>query len=123
MPNPQYYLICKQETRILVDLPNPPKFLFITQGKILEQIFASKPSRAKSGCKMEKEREMREKSSSITLAKDMVRKRVREGFYLYLERQTYLSWINAKCPPPSTRENPKKGGATLGFWLGQMSGR
>jgi hypothetical protein len=41
----------------------------------------------------------------------MVRKRVRRGFYLYLERQTYLSWINAKCPPPSTRENPKEGGA------------
>jgi hypothetical protein len=47
MPNPQYYLICKQETKILVVLPNPPKFLFITQGKILEQILAPKPSRAK----------------------------------------------------------------------------
>jgi hypothetical protein len=57
------------------------------------------------------ERDVRSKSSSITIAQDMVKKIVRRGFYLYLERQTYLSWINAKCPPPSTRENPKKGGA------------
>jgi hypothetical protein len=28
---------------------------------------------------------------------------VRRGIYLYLERQTYLSWINVKCPPPSKR--------------------
>jgi hypothetical protein len=57
-----------------------------------------------------REQEMRWKSSSITLAQYIVKKRVRRGFYLYLERQTYLSWINAKCPPPSTRENPKEGG-------------
>jgi hypothetical protein len=53
-----------------------------------------------------REQEMRWKSSSITLAQDMVLKRVMGGFYLYLERQTHLSWINAKCPPPSKRENP-----------------
>jgi hypothetical protein len=57
MPNPQYYLICKQEARILVVLPNPPKFLFITQGKILEQILAPKPSRAKEWVQDGKERE------------------------------------------------------------------
>jgi hypothetical protein len=35
---------------------------------------------------------------------------MRRGIYLYLERQTYLSWINAKCPPPSKKGDPKKWG-------------
>jgi len=35
-----------------------------------------------------REREMRGKSSSITIVEDMVRKRVRKGIYLYLERQS-----------------------------------
>jgi hypothetical protein len=65
---------------------------------------------------MEQERERESgKSSSITIAQDMVRKRVREGFLLYLERQTHPSWINAKCPPPSTRGNPKGRAHHLGF--------
>jgi len=40
---------------------------------------------------------------------------VRKGIYLYLERQTYLSWINAKCPPPSKRVDPKARAYHLGF--------
>ena len=41
---------------------------------------------------MEQERERDwKKSSSITLAQDMVSVRVSGGIYLYLERQTYLS--------------------------------
>jgi hypothetical protein len=56
---------------------------------------------------MEQERErVSEKSSSITLAQDMVSERVRGGFLLYLERQTHPSWIYAKCPTPSKRGDP-----------------
>jgi hypothetical protein len=40
---------------------------------------------------------------------------VRRGIYLYLERQTYLSWINAKCPPPSKRVDLKVRAHHLGF--------
>ena len=40
---------------------------------------------------------------------------VRRGIYLYLERQTYLSWINAKCPPPSIRVDLKARAHHLGF--------
>jgi hypothetical protein len=40
---------------------------------------------------------------------------VRRGIYLYLERQTYLSWINAKCPPPSIRVDLKVRAHHLGF--------
>jgi hypothetical protein len=40
---------------------------------------------------------------------------VRRGIYLYLERQTYLSWINAKCPPPSIRVDLKSRAHHLGF--------
>jgi hypothetical protein len=42
-------------------------------------------------------------------------KGVRRGFYLYLERQTYLSWINAKCPQPSIRVDLKARVHHLGF--------
>jgi hypothetical protein len=60
MPNPQYYLICKQETRILVVLPNPPKFLFITQGKILEANTCSKTLKSKRmDARWKRKREMR----------------------------------------------------------------
>jgi hypothetical protein len=52
---------------------------------------------------------------SITLAQRMVRKIGEEGFYLYLERQTYLSWINAKCPQPSIRVDLKARVHHLGF--------
>jgi hypothetical protein len=38
---------------------------------------------------------------------------VREGFYLYHERQSNPSWINDKCQNPSTRENPKERGTPL----------
>jgi hypothetical protein len=107
MPNPQYYLICKQETRILVVLPKSSK---VSQYYSRESLEAKKllqnPQEQRMDARWKREQEMRWKSSSITLAQDMVKKRVRRGFYLYLERQTYLSWINAKCPPPSTRENP-----------------
>jgi hypothetical protein len=37
----------------------------------------------------------------------MVKKKVRGGFLLYLERQTHPSWINSKCPTPSKRGDPK----------------
>jgi hypothetical protein len=40
---------------------------------------------------------------------------VRRGIYLYLERQTYLSWINAKCPHPSIRVDLKARAHHLGF--------
>jgi hypothetical protein len=40
---------------------------------------------------------------------------VRREIYLYLERQTYLSWINAKCPPPSIRVDLKARAHHLGF--------
>jgi hypothetical protein len=39
----------------------------------------------------------------------------RNEIYLYLERQTYLSWINAKCPPPSIRVDLKARAHHLGF--------
>ena len=47
---------------------------------------------------------------------------VRREIYLYLERQTYLSWINAKCPPPSTRLDPKRRAHHLGFerWIHEV---
>jgi hypothetical protein len=40
---------------------------------------------------------------------------VRREIYLYLERQTYLSWINAKCPQPSIRVDLKARVHHLGF--------
>jgi hypothetical protein len=40
---------------------------------------------------------------------------VRRGIYLYLERQTYLSWINVKCPPPSIKVDLKARAHHLGF--------
>jgi hypothetical protein len=52
---------------------------------------------------------------SITLAQRMVRKKGEEGFSLYLERKTYLSWINAKCPQPSIRVDLKARVHHLGF--------
>jgi hypothetical protein len=45
----------------------------------------------------------------------MVKKKGEVGIYLYLERQTYLSWINAKCPPPSIRVDLKARAHHLGF--------
>jgi hypothetical protein len=53
--------------------------------------------------------------SIVTLAQRMVRKIGEEGFSLYLERQTYLSWINAKCPQPSIRVDLKARIHHLGF--------
>jgi hypothetical protein len=52
----------------------------------------------------------------------MVRKRVREGFYLYLKRQNDPSWINAKCHTQATRGNPKERGATSRVlaWIGEV---
>jgi hypothetical protein len=41
--------------------------------------------------------------------------RVRRGIYLYLERKTYLSWINAKCPQPSIKVDLKARVHHLGF--------
>ena len=40
---------------------------------------------------------------------------VRRGIYLFLERKTYLSWINAKCPQPSIRVDLKARAHHLGF--------
>ena len=40
---------------------------------------------------------------------------VRKGIYLYLERKTYLSWINAKFPPPSNGVDLKARAHHLGF--------
>ena len=47
---------------------------------------------------------------------------VRKGIYLYLERKNHPSWINAKCPPPSTRGNPKGRAQLLGFerWIHEV---
>jgi hypothetical protein len=47
MPNPQYYLICKQETRILVVLPISSKVSLYYSTIDLGEILAPKPSRAK----------------------------------------------------------------------------
>jgi fatty acid-binding protein DegV len=58
MSNPQYYLICKQETRILVVLPISSKLSpYYSKRKILEQILAPKPSRAKEWMQDGQERE------------------------------------------------------------------
>ena len=79
------------------------------------EITYSKTLRAKEN-KLWKGREREsEKSSSITLAQDMVSERVRGGFLLYLKRKTHPSWINAKCPPPSKRRDPKARAHNLGF--------
>ena len=39
-----------------------------------------------------------------------------------MERQSYLSYIKAKCQQPSTSEHLKEGGATLGFetWIDEV---
>jgi hypothetical protein len=74
----------------------------------------SKTLRAKEWNDGTRERESG-KSSSITIAEDMVIKRVRGGFLLYLERQTHPSWIYAKCPSPSTRGDLKARVHHLGF--------
>jgi hypothetical protein len=76
MPNPQYYLICKQETRILVVLPKSSKVsLYYSKGESCSNKLLQNSQEQKNGCKMEKnEREMWWKSSSITIAQDMVRK-------------------------------------------------
>jgi hypothetical protein len=58
-----------------------------------------------------KKMEVKRDFSIITLAQRLVRR----GIYLYLERQTYLSWINAKCPPPSIRVDLKARVHHLGF--------
>jgi hypothetical protein len=97
----------QEETRILVVLPKSSKVSLYYSRKNLEANTCSKTLKSqRMDARWKRERKMRWKSSSITIAQDMVKKRVRGGIYLYLERQTYLSWINAKCPPPSTRENP-----------------
>jgi hypothetical protein len=44
MPNPQYYLICKQETRILVALPISSKVSLYYSTTNLGEILAPKPS-------------------------------------------------------------------------------
>ena len=84
----------------------PPKLLlyYYSRKQILERKY-SETLRAQNGNDgtIERERE-RGKSSSITIAQNMVKKRVRGGFLLYLERQTHPSWINAKCPTPRKRE-------------------
>jgi hypothetical protein len=85
---------------------NPPKFsLYYSRRRILEKTISKTLKRKRMKMMNERERES-EKSSSITLAQDMVSERVRGGFLLYLERQTHLSWIYAKCPTPSKRGNP-----------------
>jgi hypothetical protein len=72
----------------------------------LEKYLLQNPKRRKMKMDgIERERESG-KSSSITLAQDMVSERVRGGFLLYLERQTHPSWIYAKCPTPSKRGDP-----------------
>jgi hypothetical protein len=70
----------------------------------LEKYLLQNPKRRKM--KMDGIERESEKSSSITLAQDMVCERVRGGFLLYLERQAHPSWICAKCPTPSKRGNP-----------------
>ena len=94
----------------------PPKLLFITQEMNLGENLLQNPKsqRMEDGQERERERE-NGKSSSITIVQNMVKKKVRRGIYLYLERQTYLSWINAKCPPPSIRGDPKGRAHHLGF--------
>jgi hypothetical protein len=62
-----------------------------------------------------KKMEVKRDFNIITLAQRMVRKKCEEGFFLYLERKTYLSWINAKCPQPSIRVDLKARVHHLGF--------
>jgi hypothetical protein len=57
MPNPQYYLICKQETRILVVLPISSKVSLYYSTIDLGEILAPKPSRAKEWMQDGQERE------------------------------------------------------------------
>jgi len=57
MPNPQYYLICKQETRILLVLPISSKVSLYYSTIYLGEILAPKPSRAKEWMQDGQERE------------------------------------------------------------------
>jgi hypothetical protein len=57
MPNPQYYLMCKQETRILVALPISSKVSLYYSTIDLGEILAPKPSRAKEWMQDGQERE------------------------------------------------------------------
>ena len=57
MPNSQYYLMCKQETRILVALPISSKVSLYYSTIDLGEILAPKPSRAKEWMKDGQERE------------------------------------------------------------------
>jgi hypothetical protein len=52
------------------------------------------------------------KSSSITIAQDMVKKKGEEGFLLYLKRQGEGTWMCSKCHIPSKRVNLYEGGRT-----------
>jgi hypothetical protein len=48
---------------------------------------------------------------------------VREGFYLYHERQSDPSWIIVKCQTQAKKEISRREGATLGFAHGWMRWR
>jgi hypothetical protein len=52
----------------------------------------------------------------------MVRKRVREGFYLYHERQSDPSWVIGKCHNPSQNGDLKEGGRNfrVGTWRDEV---
>ena len=108
--------MCKKATRILLVFSKSSKALLINYESVGE-ILAPRLSRAMSEMarwqEQENENEVKFQYSNTSSKNGELG--VRRGIYLYLERQTYLSWINAKCPPPSNRVDLKARAHNLGF--------
>jgi hypothetical protein len=108
--------MCKKATRILLVFSKSSKALLIKYESVGE-ILAPRLSRAMSEMArwQEQESESEVKFQHNNTSSKNGELGVRRGIYLYLERQTYLSWINAKCPPPSIRVDLKARAHHLGF--------